>query len=88
MLAHCHDLGYNGICRPVNTKDFCQVFEIVCAGFTDAKHRVAKPAHAQTTKLLVEEFHAQLAGEQRDVLDDGQTDAPVLVFGQLDNCRK
>ena len=46
------------------------------------------PAHAEGVELLVEELDAQLAGEERHVLDDGQADAPFVVFGQLDDGRQ
>lgn len=55
---------------------------------TDRENGVAEPAHAQTAELLVEELDAELAGKQRNVLDDGQPDAPLLVLGELDNGRE
>jgi hypothetical protein len=83
MLTHGHDLRDNGIARPLNTEDFRKLLEVLSRSFTDRENRVAKPAHAQAAQLLVEEFDAKLRCEQRNVFDDCEPDAPLLVFGEL-----
>jgi hypothetical protein len=38
--------------------------------------------------LLIEELNSQLAGEKRDIFNDGKAHAPLLILGQLNNCGK
>ena len=86
--AHCHDLWQYRLAGPFDTKDLCELLEIVRRSLSDGEDRVAEPAHAKTTELLVEELDAKLAGQQGDVLNDGQSDAPLLVFGKLYDSRQ
>ena len=46
-------------------------------------HLILQPLHALRAQLLLEQLSAQLAGQQGDVLDDGQAHPPVLVLSQL-----
>lgn len=85
MVAHGHDLGDDGLTGPLHAKYFCQFAQVVSSCFTDGEHGVAEPLHAQIAQLLVEEADAELAGQQRNVFNDGQTHAPLLVFSELNN---
>jgi hypothetical protein len=85
VLAHSHDLGYNGLVRPLDAEHFGQFLEILSRGLTDREDGVTEPAHTQAAELLVEELDAELRCEKRNVFDDGQSNAPLLVFGELDN---
>lgn len=87
VLGHGRDLWHDRLARPLDAKDLCELLEVLRAGLTDAEDRVAEPGHAECAELLVEELDAQLACEQRDVLDDCQTHAPLLVLGELHNGR-
>lgn len=88
LIAHGHDFGYNRLSRPLDAKDFCEFLEVESGGLTNAEDGVAQPGHAEISELLVEELDAQLGGEKRDVLDDGETDTPLLILGELNNCWK
>ena len=44
---------------------------------------IDQPSHAETVQLLVEEVNPELAGQERHVLNDGQSDPPLGVLGQL-----
>ena len=46
-------------------------------------HLVLKPDHALGPELVLEEVGAELGGEERDVLDDGEPHAPVAVLCEL-----
>jgi len=80
VIAHGHHLGDNGLTRPIDTKDLCKLLQIVCRCLTDGEDSVTEPAHTEGTQLLIEELDTQLARQQRDVLDDGQANTPLLVL--------
>ena len=88
MLSHSHNLGNNRALGPFDSEYLGQLSQVGGSGLTNREDGVTKPPHAKVTKLLIEEFNAQLAGKQRDIFDDGKTDSPLLVLGQLDNCGK
>lgn len=71
MSAHGHDFWQYRFAGPLHAEDLCELLEIVRRSLPDGEDRVAQPAHAKTTELLVEELDAKLAGQQRDVLNDG-----------------
>lgn len=85
MLTHGHDLGDNCLVGPLNAKHLCELLQVLSRGLTDRENGVAEPAHAQAAELLVEELDAELRGKKGNVFDDGETDTPLLVFGELDN---
>lgn len=88
MVAHSHHLGNNGLAGPLHTKDLSELLQVVGCGLTDGEDSVSKPPHAQRAELLVKEFDSKLARQQRDVLDYGETHAPLLVLSKLDNRRQ
>ena len=49
---------------------------------------IDEPCHTESVELLVKELDPQLAGQERHVFDDGQSDAPFVVFSQLHDGRK
>ena len=85
MLSHCHDLGDDSIICPLYTEDLCELLQILGGGLTDRENGISQPAHAKAAQFLVEEVHTQLRRQERNVFDDGQPDAPLFVFRQLDN---
>jgi hypothetical protein len=85
VVAHGRDLGNDGLTSPLDTKDLGKLLQVVRSGFADREDRIAQPAHAQVRQLFIEELDTELASEERDVLDDRQPDAPLLVLGQLDD---
>lgn len=85
MLAHRHNLGNDCLVGPFNTEDFSELLQVLGRRFTDGENSVAQPAHAQAAKLLVEELYAELRGEEGDVFDDSEANAPLLVFGELND---
>ena len=88
MFAHGHDFRDNSVTRPLNSEYFCQLLQILSSSLSNRKHRVAKPTHAKLTQFLIEELYAKLACEQWNIHNDSQAYSPLLVFRQLDNCRK
>lgn len=74
--------------RPFRAELLGEAAEVVGRRLADAVHLVPEPAEAELPKLLVEELHAELRRQQRDVLDDGEADAPVAVLGELDDGRE
>lgn len=85
MLAHCHDLGDDRFVGPFNTEDFSELLQVLCRGFTDRKHSVTQPAHAQAAELLIKELDAELRGEEGDIFDNGEANTPLLVFSELND---
>jgi hypothetical protein len=85
VLAHGQDLGDDGRPRPIHTKDVSQALEVDGSGLADAKDGVAQPRHTERAELIVKELHAELSGEQGNVLDDGLSDPPLLVLGEFHN---
>lgn len=85
MLTHGHDLGNDCLVGPLNAKDLGELLQVLGRCLTNGENGVTQPAHAQAAELLVEEFDAELRGKEGNVFDDGQTDAPLLVFGELDD---
>lgn len=85
VLAHSHHLGHNGLICPLHTEDFCKLLEVLGRCLTDGEDGVAQPAHTQAAQLLVEELDTELRGKERDVFDDGQSHAPLLVFCELND---
>jgi len=83
VLAHLDDLRQDGPLGPIDAKDVGQLFQIDRGRFSNAKHGIAQPGHAQAPELFVEKLHAELRSEQGNVLDDGLTDTPLLVLGEL-----
>lgn len=86
MCSHCHDFGNDGLICPLNAENLGQLLEVMCCCFTDGEDRVTQPAHAQSGKLFVKEFDTELASQERNVFDDGQSNSPLLVFGELNYC--
>lgn len=88
VLAHGQDLGDDGRPCPIHAKDIRQALEVDGGRLADAKDGIAQPRHAERAELVVKELHAELSGEEGNVLDDGLTDPPLLVLGELHNSRK
>lgn len=84
-MTHCHDLRDDRLICPFHTEDLGELLQVLSRGFTDGENCITQPAHAQAAEFLVEELDAKLRGKERDVFDDSQTDAPLLVFGKLNN---
>lgn len=82
------DSGDDCLSRPVDAKDLGQPPKVVCRGFTDGEHGVSEPLHAERSQLFVKEIDTELLGKERDVLNDGKSHTPLLVFSKLDNSRK
>lgn len=85
MVTHSHHLWNDRLACPLDSEDLRQLLQVVSRSLTDREDGVTKPSHAQSAELLVEELNSQLACQQRDVLDDGQANAPLLVFGELND---
>lgn len=85
MATHGHNLGYNGLAGPLDSKDLSKLLEIVGCRLADRENGVAQPSHAKLTEFLVEELHAKLAGEKRDVVNNSQPNTPLLVLCQLND---
>lgn len=60
MTAHGNHLGDDLLICPRDTKDLCELLQILRAGFSDAENGVAEPRHAKAGKLLIEELYTKL----------------------------
>lgn len=83
MLAHLDDLGQDRSLGPVHTENVGQLFQVDRGRLSDAKDGVSQPGHAEAPELFVKELHAELRREEGNVFDDGLTDTPLLVLGEL-----
>lgn len=88
VRAHREDLRNDGSARPLYAEDLRQLLEVDRRALSDAEDVVTEPAHAEVAELVVEELNAELGGEQRNVLDDGLSDSPLLVLSEIDDGRK
>jgi hypothetical protein len=88
VVAHVRDLRDDGPVGPLDAEDLGKLLQVLGGRLADAKDGVAEPAHAEGRELIVEELDAELAREEGDVFDDGQTHPPVLVFCELDDRRE
>ena len=86
MTSHQHYSGNDGFTCPFDPKDFRQLLEIMRRGFSDREDSITQPTHAEVAKLLIEEFNTKLAGEERNIFDDGQSDSPLFILGKLHDC--
>lgn len=84
MHAHLQHLGNNSIPCPLHAKDVGQLFEIDCGSFSNAKDCVTQPRHAQVAQLFVKEVDTQLIGQEWNVLNNGLSYSPLLVFREFD----
>lgn len=85
MVTHSHHLRNDRLACPFDAKDLCQLLKVVRRSLTDREDSVAEPSHAQSTELLIKERNSELTCQQRNVLDNGQANTPLLVFGELDD---
>lgn len=85
VVAHGHNLGDDGLACPLHAKYFSQFLQVVRSSLADGKDCVTKPSHAQVAELFVKELDAELAGQQGNILDDGETHSPLLVLCQVDD---
>jgi hypothetical protein len=85
LVAHSHNLRDDGLSRPVDTEDLSQLLQVLGSGLADRVDGVSQPAHTEVAELLVKELNTKLLGEKRNVLNDGQSDTPLLVFRELDD---
>lgn len=88
MLSHGHDLGNDRPLGPVHTKHFRELSQVLSGSLTDGEDCISQPSHAQIAQLLIKEFDAELAGEQRNVFDNCKADSPLFVLGQLYDSRE
>ena len=88
MVAHGHNFGNNSLTGPLHTKHLGQLLQVMSCRFTNREDSISQPTHAEVAQLLVEELHTKLAGEERNVFDNGQSNSPLLILGQLDDGRE
>lgn len=85
MVTHSHHLGNDRLACPLDSEDLRKLLQIVRRGLADGEDGVSKPSHAQGAELLVKELNPELTRQQRNVFDDGQANAPLLVLRKLDD---
>ncbi len=88
MLAHRHDFRDNGLICPLDSENLCQFLQVLGGSFSNREHGITQPAHTQGTELFIKELYAQLTSKKRDVFDYSKSNAPLLVFSELNNRRK
>ena len=88
MFAHFNNLGQDRLLGPLDAKHIRQFLQVVHGGLPNAEDAVTEPSHTQAAELFIEELHAELGREQGNVLDDGLSDSPLLVFRKLHDRRQ
>lgn len=88
MVTHGHNLGNDRLARPLDPKYLGQLLEVVGCRLSDREDGVSQPAHAEVAQLLIKELYAKLAGKEGDVLDDSQSNTPLLILSELNDGRK
>lgn len=84
--SHGENLRDDRPASPLDAEDLGQFLEVNGGGLPDREDVVSEPRHAEVAELVVEELDAELRREQGDVLDDGLSDSPLLVLGEVDDC--
>lgn len=82
------DLGDDGSTSPLRTKELDDALDGGGGSLTDGEDGVSEPAHAEVAELVIKELASELLGKKRDVLDDGETHAPLAIEGELDDGRQ
>ena len=85
LRAHIDNLGKDTRLGPIWTKHNHQLSKIVNRSFSDRIDAISQPRHAQVAQLFIKELQSKLMSEQRNILNDCQTNSPLLVFGQLND---
>lgn len=85
MGVEVEDFGDDGSSSPVRAKDLDDGLDGSNGGLSDRKDGVSKPSHAKIAQLVIKEFASELLGKEGNVLDDGETNAPLAVEGKLDD---
>jgi hypothetical protein len=49
---------------------------------------VHQPSHAEGIQLLIKELNSKLSSQEWHVLNDRQTNSPLRILSQLNNCRE
>jgi hypothetical protein len=71
VRPHGHNLRNNGIVGPFDAKDLRELLEVMCCCLADREYSIAQPSHAKRGELFIKKFDAQLARQERNVLDYG-----------------
>jgi hypothetical protein len=83
MFAHLDDLRQDRSLGPIDTENVGQLFQVDGSRLSYAENGISQPGHAEAAEFFVKELHSELGCEQGDVFDDGLTNSPLLVFGEL-----
>ena len=81
--GHGNNLGDHRLLSPVGTKLLNQLLQVVGGSLPDSKDMVYEPGHAEAVQLLIKEVHPQLSGQKWHVLNDGQTNSPLCILGEI-----
>lgn len=87
VASHLQYLRYDGLSCPLNTEYLRQPLQVHSRSLTDAVNVVPKPRHTEVAELLIEERHTELVCQERDVLDNRLSNAPLLVLSKFDDGR-
>lgn len=88
MCSHGHYLGNDSLICPLNAKYLSQFLQVMCGCLSNREDSVTQPAHAECGQFFVKELYSQLAGKERNILDDSEANSPLFVFSKLNNSRK
>jgi len=83
--SHREDLRDDRPAGPFHSENLCQLLEVDGSGLPDGEDVVSEPRHAEVSELVVEELNSELGREEGDVLDDGLSNSPLLVLGEIDD---
>jgi len=83
--SHRENLRDDRPAGPLDSEDLSQLLEVDGSGLPDGEDVVSEPGHAEVSELVVEELDSELGREERDVLDDGLSNSPLLVLGEVDD---
>lgn len=83
MSPHLHNLRQDRSLCPIHSKHIRQLLQIDRRRFSNTKDRVSQPSHTEASELFVKEPDSELGGEEGNVFDDGLTDSPLFILGEL-----
>jgi len=88
ITGHADDLWNDRVLCPLWSELLNQLLQILRGGLSNSKYMVHQPSHAEGIQLLIKELNSKLSSQEWHVLNDRQTNSPLRILSQFNNCRE
>jgi len=68
---------------PFSAKHGAELGEVGSCCLPNGEHLISKPFHAEIAQFILKEFRAELSCQNGDMLNDRQTNSPLVVLRQI-----